>query len=420
MNIKIIIVTLLFILCVFYLISICYVHVNDETPQVNLITCSTLNNFSFSDQINQIAYILEIADRNGKNALFLKWKFDHIFEDRISKMFVYDFPAKFTSITTNNIESKIIENIDIQQCMKNFIPTKNSTILYIRHLFTFKFIDFVFEIMKKLPHFTKSCCIGLYLNSKETYNIPFIINSIGYLLSKNFSSCPLVIFCNDWVWYHLQKNLIIAISNIGTNIILSKLLQTQEEIFVAFSMCNFKILTYPKSSFLLWSSWLDNRYNSMVLFEDNNYQIYNKNWISVNAIDNDNNNNNQHETYPKFGGMIRYNHRTFGKLCEAFRRIYPHSCLKVLIGTDQLHLVDDIQFYHGDIINLYSNIEEFIEIGKQYTEPFFILIQNQEQFIYPISPSDSIFIFNTSYLHIELISTSQKSQILSFLDVRTG
>ncbi len=325
----------LFVIVFLFFISYIWAHYVSDNDE---FMTSSLSNQHLSDQLFTIINTLQYA--KNKKVIFLEWN-RILFDDRITKLFVQELPKNVQDI---KIQCNSIDDI--------YIPD-------IRNLFTFNY-NFVLFILKQLPILLNGC-IAIDLSNANQYKkeITDILSELSFL--------PILLFGKKEIplWLKDMKNIFLSS------------LQSEEENFIAFTLCNFKILT---SDIFFMSAWIDIRYNSKVNILHQSKFISPIHW-SLNNIQ-------------KFGGILVFdNSKQLLILCEAFRRIYPHSKLKIIVKPGQQIIQSDIEFFRAEITYGYSNLKEFLDFISDFTELELIFLKHENQFIYPIIKSE----INTSF-----------------------
>ncbi len=350
MNKKKLIVVVFFITFLIYLY-----YQSTNIKQKNVIrqktyTCSNLKYRSFGDQLFQIANIVSLASKTNQLVIFPNINFI-LFDDRITKLFTEEIPQDAIDINT-------AVTLDV---------------LLVRHYFTFNY-SLVLFILNQIPALLSSQCIGLHFEYSKNLKQKYYIDSIQYL-REEFPNSLVIVFTTDQESQKEVHNMDFFLN--CKNTVLSPL-QTIEENFIAFNVCNFKILSF-QSSFSWWAGWLDTRYNSKII-SPSSLTKNPQNWIMYNET-----NFIPKKNLEKFGGIMKYkNQQHFLQISEAFRRIYPHSKLKVIVESGDQIIQKDIEFFKADLIYAYKDLKEFIHCMEDFIEPYVIFIVGENQLKYPI------------------------------------
>ena len=376
-------------------------NINSQENEANLITCSNLNELSFGDQLFRVSSIIGLAKKHDKQAIFPHWNLKNVFDVRISKHFVNEVPH----IAETSFSKK--KSCDLIH-LKNSTDFFENNVSTIRSLFTFNY-EYSLMVISQLPCLMENCCVGVYFDKKDSKyaNEDFYIAALDFLLEK-FPTITIVFFCDDWRWFNatfenLQKY------KLTNNVYISPFCYIDDSNFIAFSLCSFKVLSNVENSFQWWAAWLNNRFNSITIAPLPEYNGFNveqySNFLLYDANRSDFLGVSLLECHEKVGGIIFYNHQTFNLLCEAFRRVYPTSALKVLIQPEQLHIIADIEFFHGEILPAYTDISGFLELTKTFIEPFFVFLIDASQFDYPINTIGTTkHLFNTGEMQLATIN----------------
>ncbi len=371
------------IVIVFFLGYILFQYYNREEEK--FLTCSN-NNFnqtSLNNQLLIIAELLEQCKKQKKQIILPKWNHNTLFDDRITQIFLEEIPTKNTKKMIHQ------QNYHIDKLI----------VSELRHLFTYNYV-LVLYILRQLPILCNGKCIALDLTN--ICDPLFIQNSID-----NFR----IIFPDTMIFVFGVKRIPDFLSTYQ-NIIISPLV-TDEENFIAFSICTFKILT--SDSFYM-AAWIDNRYNSKVIHCNITKQIP-LHWRK------------EETNLSNFGGILVYNgqYNRFLSLCESFRRVYPHSNLKILVRPGEQVVQPDIEFFHGQLTYVYKDFNEFLELISSFTEEKFTFLRTNEQFNFPIDwrlydySHKNIFDTSDWQAHKFQFRTTQQLEelnqiVLSFLD----
>lgn len=390
---------LLIVVIVFFIAYVLYKYLCDYEETIvnkNLLTCSNLNQLSFGDQLFRVTSIIGLAKKHGKQAVFPPWTMTNIFDNRIAKYFINEIPFIAERKKVSNNHSSDLKNL--QHCSNT--DFFKDCVSKIRLLLTFNY-EYSLMIVTRLPCLMQNCCVGVYFDSKDTDTTEeYYITALDSLLAK-FPTITIVFFCDKWQCFDekfpgLQKY------KLTNNVFISPFGCNENDNFIAFSLCSFKVMSNVNNSFQWWAAWLNNRFNSIVIAPIPQQPL---NYFHWNFYDKELKSLVLHDGFEKVGGIIFYNLETFNTLCEAFRRIYPTSALKVLVQPEQIHIVADIEFFRGQILPTYKNATEFLDLVKTFIEPFFVFLVEETQFDYPINTKlPSPYLYNTGDMQLRSVN----------------